>query len=307
MDPEIERLRKKVENYPSPSAYNRLAELLRDSKDYDGVKSVCTRCIREFKRNGTAYIILAEVYINQGNHSDATSLLEDAIKQDPRSAEAFCMLASAHEASGATQDAIACLHKALDLKPGDAEIQERISKVSTSAPSAPAPAGRTDSGTIDMTGMSLSMSSGAASAPAAASEPIAFDAQPRTSAPVNAPAPAPQAKAANPLSALLDEAGVIGVVVADDQGRVVSSEQMADGQETVFAALAHEVSTGCEEALNHLQQAPLANWSVTTPSGLLMAFRRNAELTLLVQAKSDCKIAMIELRARQALIDLGGA
>ena len=47
VDPEIERLRKKVENYPSPSAYNRLAELLRDNKDDDGVIQVCRRSMRE--------------------------------------------------------------------------------------------------------------------------------------------------------------------------------------------------------------------------------------------------------------------
>ena len=97
------------------------------------------------------------------------------------------------------------------------------------------------------------------------------------------------------------------MVVSDDQGRVVSSEQIDDTQATLFAALALEVSTSCSDALAHLQQAPLANWSVATDQGQLLAFQRNPHMTLLVQASSDCKVAMIELRARQALIDLGGA
>ena len=78
-------------------------------------------------------------------------------------------------------------------------------------------------------------------------------------------------------------------------------------QANYFAALAHEVSNSCEESLGHLQHAPMANWSVTTDNGLLLAFRRNPALTLLVSADTSCKVAMIELRARQALIDLGGA
>jgi tetratricopeptide (TPR) repeat protein len=292
VDPEIERLRKKVENYPSPSAYNRLAELLQQNNDHDGVVQVCRRCIREFKRNGKAYIILAEVYLEQGKRSDAIESLNEAITQDPRSIDALSLLADVHVSAGHPQDAITCLHKVLDLKPGDGEIEARIAKISQGPSSAPAPAGRNDSGTIDMTGMAISMTSASRTSTAPAT------------ATATAPAPAQQV---SPLAALLNEAGVKGVVVSDDQGRVVSAERMANGKDTIFAAMALEVSSSCTDALQHLQHAPLASWTVATDEGVLLAFQRNPKMTLLVHASSDCKVAMVELRARQALIDLGGA
>ena len=311
VDPEIERLRKKVENYPSPSAYNRLAELLRDNNDDDGVIQVCRRSMREFKRNSKAYVILAQVYVNQGKRPDAVELLQDAIAQDPRSIDAFSLLADIHEAKGSPQEAVSYLQKALELSPGNGAFESRIQKLSSGVQSAAAPAvaaGKPESGTIDMTGMSVSMTSSATE--------VSFDAPaPRTSAPVSSPAaaaaPAATAPAAtptaSPLAPLLAETGIQGIVVADDQGRVVSSELVDEGKANYFAALAHEVSNSCEESLGHLQHAPMANWSITTDNGLLLAFRRNPALTLLVSADTTCKVAMIELRARQALIDLGGA
>ena len=316
MDPEIDRLKKKVENYPSPSAYNRLAELLRQNNDHDTVVQVCRRSIREFKRKSKAYVSLAESYLDNGQRNEAIELLQNALEQDPRSSEALIVLANIHEAKGTPQEAVAFLQKALELNPDNGEIQARIDKLNSAVAASPAPAQqqetyRRETGTIDMSDMSVAMTT--------SSSGVSFDvAGPRTSAPVGAAAPqaaaapAPSAAAspapvANPLSALLNEPGVKGVVISDDQGRVVSSENMGDNQDSYFAALAHEMSQSCEEALGHLQHAPLANWSVNTEQGLLLAFRRNPALTLLVNAESTCKVAMIELRARQALIDLGGA
>ncbi|NRA37026.1 MAG: tetratricopeptide repeat protein [Planctomycetes bacterium] len=339
VDPEIERLRKKVENYPSPSAYNRLAELLRDNNDPDGVEQICKRSIRDFKRNSNAYLILAHQYLDLGKRPQATDLLENAVQQDPRCVEALNLLVNIYEAKGDPQVAINCLQKILVIKPDDAETNARLAKlaagVTPATSAAPAPAGRNESGTIDMSAMPTALGTSVGASPAvsadisagaraAADEAIPFEFTPRTSAPISAsspataaapsPAPAPTPVAApapavvsNPLSALLSEAGVLGVVVADDQGRVVSSEKFTDGQDTYFAALAHEVNLSSEEALGFLRQAPMASWAISTDKGQLLAFRRNPALTLLVSASSDCKVAMVELRARQALIDLGGA
>ena len=47
MESEIDRLRKKVENFPSPSSYNRLAELLHLEKADADAEVVCRKCIKE--------------------------------------------------------------------------------------------------------------------------------------------------------------------------------------------------------------------------------------------------------------------
>ena len=66
MESEIERLRKKVENFPSASLYNRLAELARQAGNSEEAEDICRRCIKEFPRNGQAYVILAEIEAARG-------------------------------------------------------------------------------------------------------------------------------------------------------------------------------------------------------------------------------------------------
>ena len=81
MESEFERLRKKVENYPSASAYNRLAELARLNKDDPEAERICQRCLKEFPRNGQAYVILAEIALAAGRSDDALKSLHLAVER----------------------------------------------------------------------------------------------------------------------------------------------------------------------------------------------------------------------------------
>src|SRR3954470_23527191 len=81
VESELDRLRKKVENFPSASLYNRLAELARNAGAADEAEAVCQKCMKEFPRNGQAYVIMAELEHARGKKADALSLLQTAIER----------------------------------------------------------------------------------------------------------------------------------------------------------------------------------------------------------------------------------
>ena len=126
MESELERLRKKVENFPSASSYNRLAELSRLAGDDGEAERICRKCIKEFPRNGQAYVILAEIRLAQNKKPDAVQLLQIAIERDPRSYTAHRLMADLFIADGAHAQALTHLRQILTFKPSDPAVSARI-------------------------------------------------------------------------------------------------------------------------------------------------------------------------------------
>ena len=106
MEAEVERLRKKVENYPSPSSYNRLAELLIGNGQVGDAESICKRSIRDFPRNGQAYVFLAEIERGRGRPEEAKGQLHRAVQNDRRCAPAFILLAELCQLEGSVTQAV---------------------------------------------------------------------------------------------------------------------------------------------------------------------------------------------------------
>jgi tetratricopeptide (TPR) repeat protein len=119
VESELERLRKKVENFPSASAYNRLAELLRLAGDATEAGAVCQRCVKEFPRNGQAYVILAEIEIANGRKEDAVKHLQTAVERDNRSYAAHKMLADHYCETARQPQALQHLRQILTFKPNN--------------------------------------------------------------------------------------------------------------------------------------------------------------------------------------------
>ena len=119
VESEFERLRKKVENFPSASAYNRLAELARMNGDEAEAQRICLRCVKEFPRNGQAYVILGEIAANAKNKEEAIKHLLAAIERDARSYAAHRNLAELYEADNNPTKALHHLRQILVFKPGD--------------------------------------------------------------------------------------------------------------------------------------------------------------------------------------------
>jgi predicted regulator of Ras-like GTPase activity (Roadblock/LC7/MglB family) len=287
VESEIERLRKKVENFPSASLYTRLAELLRASGDVEGSTALCQRCIREFPRSGQAYVILAEVLLAQGNKPAALAQLATGLERDPRSYQAHMLMAD-HCGDPVVRETH--LRAILSFKPGDAVAQSRLQSLTGAAPASavPAPSVRPTPGMA-----------GAPQLPATASQVLRTMAAQTTTR-----APAPRGAV---LDGLCAEAGVSGALVVDHQGRVVVAKNLPVGQEDLVAAYAAELGKSFAQAAAQTGAGALASWIVAATGGQLLAFQRDGGFSVVVLAAPSVRPAMLELRARQALLDLGAA
>ena len=298
MESEFERLRKKVENFPSASAYNRLAEMARVNGDEAEAEQVCRRCIKEFPRNGQTYVILGEIAYKAQRKDDTIKHLLAAIERDLRSYAGHRVLADIYLADSDPARALHHLRQILVFRPGDAPTIQKMDAVAKSAPaqaSAPAPQPqptRPATGRVTRTGNTP------------LGNPIAFPSSSGQTVP--AKAPAPSANRNQSLQALCAEEGVKGAVIADLQGRVVVALNVANDKADLLAALAAEVSTSATNVHKLLGNDQLLSWLIEGEQGQIMAFKRDANLTLAVLAATGVRAALLELRARQILIDLGG-
>ncbi|MBN8527348.1 MAG: hypothetical protein J0M02_18605, partial [Planctomycetes bacterium] len=129
MESEIDRLRKKVENFPSPSSYNRLAELLHLAKQEGEAEAVCRKCIKEFPRNSQVYALLADIQLGAGRRGDAAESLKSALERDGRNYAAARMYADLLAENRDVHGALAQLKQVLAFRPADPAVVKRISEL----------------------------------------------------------------------------------------------------------------------------------------------------------------------------------
>lgn len=281
MDSEIERLRKKVENFPSASLYTRLAELLRSTRNLVEAEAICRRCIKEFPRSSQAYVILAEMELASQHKAEAVQLLRTAVEKDPRSYAAHRLLA---DQADSREQAIGHLRAILAFKPNDPIVVAKIAEL----------------------GGAVQPPTGTHRTMPAAPPPLAATATQVVRQMVQAaPRPATTPRGAV-LDALCSETGVRGALVADAQGRVVTAKGM-NGQEDVLAALAADLMRSTTATLATAGSPAPNAWSLGCAQGQLLAFARERSYSVVVLAEASVRPAMLELRARQALLDLGAA
>lgn len=316
VETEIERLRKKVENFPSASLYNRLAELARQAGDDAEAEIVCRRCIREFPRSGQAYVILAEIKSAQNKKAEAIHLLQQGIEKDPRSYAAHHLMA---DMADSKDQALHHLRQILQFKPNDPATVQRITELGGTVPSGTTARHKT---------ISVSAPPPGAGQPAAPKPAVV----PRPPAAVDqgAPLPFPAAVAvpmprqpspgaattllrsiggskAAVLDAICMEAGVRGASIVDDQGRVVVSKNLPSGQDELLAALSSDILKTASGTLASFAAGAPSTWVLVAAGGQVLTFSRDRTVSVVVLADPGVRPAMLELRARQALIDLGAS
>jgi len=320
VETEIERLRKKVENFPSASLYNRLAELVRQAGDETEAEAVCRRCIKEFPRSGQAYVILAELKAGQSKKAEAIHLLQQGLEKDPRSYAAHRLMADMADNRDA---ALHHLRQILTFKPNDPATVQRITELGGAVPSTttalhralsqPLSTNSASAGTVP--GTARTVRPAVVPRPVAARDsnvPLAFP----TSSTAAAPAPAGTvttmlrsiggAKTAV-LDALCMEVGVRGSCIVDAQGRVMMSKNLPAGQDELLAALSADILKAATATLATNGGTAPATWVVVAVGGQVLTFSRDHSVSVVVLADPGVRPAMLELRARQALIDLGAS
>ena len=328
METEIERLRKKVENFPSASLYNRLAELVRQVGDETEAEAVCRRCIKEFPRSGQAYVILAELKSGQNKKAEAIHFLQQGLEKDPRSYAAHRLMADLADNRDA---ALHHLRQILTFKPNDPATVQRITELGGTVPSTttalhralsqPSSANPAATATNKMApGTSRTTRPAVVPRPAPERDsnvPLAFPSS-QPSQPSQSPRPAPAGTVTTMLrsiggakTAVLDalcmEVGVRGSCIVDAQGRVMMSKNLPAGQDELLAALSADILKAATATLATNGATAPATWVVVAVGGQVLTFSRDHSVSVVVLADPGVRPAMLELRARQALIDLGAS
>ena len=299
MESELDRLRQKVENFPSPSAYTRFAELLRAQGNIDGAVESCQRCIKEFPRTGQAYVILAEIDMVAGRKDEGIRKLQTATVHDPRNYSAHRMLADHFGNAGQNAQALIHLRQILTFKPNDPEVLKRISDLTPKGSTSSQTPSQTPSQTLSQT-LSQTIAKQPVAASASASAAIGGSSGKRPTTAIPAAKPAPQG-----LAPLVAEAGVRGALIADAHGRVVSSAGLDRQLEDVLAAVASEFGNNTSMVLESSGQGTLIQWMLAATQGQVMAFKRDNSCSVVVLAEPGVRPALLEIRARQALTELG--
>jgi predicted regulator of Ras-like GTPase activity (Roadblock/LC7/MglB family) len=284
VESELERLRKKVENFPSASLYNRLAELARTNGSDQEAEDVCRRCIKEFPRNGQAYVILAEIELARGKKQEALQLLHTGIERDPRSYGGHKILSDILVENNDVPGALRHLKQILSFKPNDPTAASRITELEKAH------------GVKAVSGAHPVLKSTIGNEPL---EPF--------QGPLTTAVKAASSSRSATLDGLCSEAGVRGALVADVHGRVVLTKNLASGQDELLAALAAEIAKTTQAALITLGADKLSTWVIGASGGQVLTFQRDRAFSVVVLADVSVRPAMLELRARQTLIDLGAA
>ncbi|MCX8039462.1 MAG: hypothetical protein N3B15_02655 [Planctomycetota bacterium] len=289
VESEIERLRKKVENFPSPSSYARLAELLHLAKQDFEAEAVCRKCIKEFPRQAQPFVILAEIQMATGRHDAVGESLRAALERDPRHYAAARMYADWLEQRQDLSGALTQLKQILSYRPDDAQVKQRIAELQARQ--------RAATGTAPPK-----------SAPAMAAAP------PRAAAAAAAVGDSSGSRAVpgvrrSAFELLAGESGIHVCAVIDERGEVLLARNhlARAGAEEILAAHAAAVDRALGVALRCLGQPRPSSWVLSAECGQVLAFRRQRGPLLAAFADASVRPALIELRALQALVDLGTA
>jgi len=123
---EKERLRQKIESYPNPILYARLAELYKTDGQIDASVKVCQAGIRAFPEYGGTYLLLGQICFDQQDFEGALSYLEKATELDRYNYMALKLLADTYMKLGRYVNAVERLDAILYFAPGDEQVLEAL-------------------------------------------------------------------------------------------------------------------------------------------------------------------------------------
>ena len=95
-DLEKERLRQKIDSYPNPILYARLAELYKVDGEVEAAIRVCQAGISSFPSYGGTYLVLGEICVENGDYAGARVHLEKAAELDKYNYTALKLLAQVY-------------------------------------------------------------------------------------------------------------------------------------------------------------------------------------------------------------------
>lgn len=143
-DLEKERLRQKIESYPNPILYARLAELYKVDGQIEAAIRVCQAGITRHENYGGTYLVLGQICYESGDFAGARVHLERAAELDKYNYAVLKLLATVYMQIGLPHKAARRLEEILYFAPGDESIMVLLREAREAAgepPGLPALAG----------------------------------------------------------------------------------------------------------------------------------------------------------------------
>jgi predicted regulator of Ras-like GTPase activity (Roadblock/LC7/MglB family) len=222
-----EILRSRVEEYPNPSIFARLASLHLEDDEIAECLRLCKRSLRHYPDYGGTYLVLAQVAVKEGDDDAAYDHLQKTMELDRFNYTGLMMLAEAHLRRGERAEAHECLQRILEFAPGDEKTESMLDNFEAIAEREESQQ-KSKTPTRQLSRKALSE---------AQAESLKGGEHVEHEDPF-----------AQSVARLVQSEGVIGCVVIDRMGLVIASRFTGDYDEDLAAALAANILRASSEA-----------------------------------------------------------
>jgi predicted regulator of Ras-like GTPase activity (Roadblock/LC7/MglB family) len=292
---ECKRLRERIQNYPNPRLYSRLAELLRASGQAAEARSILSRGLRNYPDYGGLHYVLGLLAHDDDDSAEACKHLGQAIEQDAYNYSALKLLGQVSTTLGRHSDAVDTYSKILSFAPDDTEVKALRGDAIAAAGgvgSAGTPA-RKVSPSMDTKVMSSEEAAAGMAAEVAKEEGIPTAPASRATPETPSGVVAGEADLGPAMKELGAGAGIEGAVLVDNYGLPVASELAADMEEALAAAMATGLRRSASPACGELGIGAFDEMVVESASGSIYVYALR-EMTLAIFAEHGAKAGMIE-------------
>ncbi|MHC4916603.1 MAG: tetratricopeptide repeat protein [Planctomycetota bacterium] len=303
-DAEVKRLRQRIESYPNPRLYSRLAELLRAGGQVAEAQEALKLGLRNYPDYGGLYYVLGLIANDAGNTDGAREHLSKAAELDNYNYAALKLLGQVNSTAGLHAEAADTYARILSFSPNDDEIKALRGQALEAANKG---GGRKVSPTTDTKVMSATQSASkprVAAGGSRTSRRARFAEEPSAAGKGAAAKPQPKPKKDEAGDALevamgkLGEAsGIQGAVLVDNYGLPVASQLPEGMEEALAAAMTTGLRRSGGPACGELGLGNFEEMVVETPEGAIYVYALR-EMTLAVFAEPGAKAGLLERQTR---------
>jgi len=285
---ECKRLRERIENYPNPRLYSRLAELLRASGEVDEARNVVDRGLRNYPDYGGLHYVLGQMASDAGEQEEAVKQLQLAVDQDEYNYAALKLLGQTYAQLGRHGEAAETYTRILAFAPDDADV--KALRGDALAASGGAEASRQVSPSMDTKVMSTQEAAAGIAVEKARAESAAAPDKETRVRPAGAAVEGDLTPAIGELAA---SAGIEGAVLVDNYGLPVASDLPGGMEEALAAAMATGLRRSAGPACGEMGLGSFDEIVVESTEGSIYVYALR-EMTLAVFAERGAKAGMVE-------------
>jgi predicted regulator of Ras-like GTPase activity (Roadblock/LC7/MglB family) len=292
---EMKRLRDRINNYPNPRLYSRLAELLRAAGDAAQARSVLAQGLRNYPKYGGLYYVLGLLERDEDKNDEALENLIKATELDNYNYAALKMLGTVYSDLNRHSEAAAAYDKIMSFAPDDEEIQELRTKALLAAglPDKPRKVSPVlDTRVMPTEEIAATAKKSDAAAPAGGKQASSPTAETKA---LSAAADTELAEAMARLSAAAD---IEGAVLVDNYGLPVASAVPEGTEEGLAAAMTTGLRRSGSPACGEMGLGSFDEMVVESAEGSIYVYALR-EMTLAVFAAHGAKAGLVERHVRE--------